>query len=688
MIIKHKLEIDLVQQKIVPRLNTMQNDANSRALEISLLENGFPWEIPADITAALNYCKPDGTAGLYDTLPDGSAAYTISGNTVTIFLAPQVLTVPGLVRASVILTHNTVQIATFPLTILVEARPGAGAEKSENYYHYTSFDEVNDAIGNLADLKTEDKSSVVAAVNEIALEAGSGTVKSINGIEPDANGNVEIDAGEPGFSPTVIVNEITGGTYVHIRDQGGTKSAFIPNGKDGESVSVATTIQSTEDGGLNVVTFSDMKSIAIRNGRKGSAGYTPVKGVDYWTDADKQEILDELKAEQTGMLEIPLTEPGYMAGGDSWYEFAAEQEGAMNSGYVEIPEGYTHIKAGVQMNQWGWVAIFSTANGSGHITDPTISRLGGATNAYAEYLVEIPAEANYVMVSTYMNAESCWAYFTNADNEENTEEETPTDILDGTEFALFKQWGIVGDSLSVGHTADSDGNASSPHLDYSWGQYLARRIGNTCLNFGRSGISAKAWMTDDKGYNLLIQPEQLCQCYILALGANDADMTLGSIADVDFSNMENNADTEYGWYAKVINAIRTTAPQAPIFLFTLPYPRNEVTEVQAINGMIRAFASNENFQMVYLVDLDAEYNDYFKEGKLGNCIGNTGWHLTALGYLYASVVNEVAISKVMAEHPGDFQNVFEIPYGTVPTTETWVFTLEDGSTVSKDVMVG
>lgn len=347
MIIKHKLEIDLVQQKIVPRLNTMQNDANSRALEISLLENGFPWEIPADITAALNYCKPDGTAGLYDTLPDGSAAYTISGNTVTIFLAPQVLTVPGLVRASVILTHNTVQIATFPLTILVEARPGAGAEKSENYYYYTSFDELNDAIGNLADLKTEDKSSVVAAVNEIALEAGSGTVKSINGIEPDANGNVEINAGEPGFSPTVIVNEITGGTYVHIRDQEGTKSAFIPNGKDGESVSVATTIQSTEDGGLNVVTFSDMKSIAIRNGRKGSAGYTPVKGVDYWTAEDKAGIVAEVVEALDDSPEIIITtnESGYWYNNNGVPEFYAPTDGgavcSQETNYIKATKGDT-----------------------------------------------------------------------------------------------------------------------------------------------------------------------------------------------------------------------------------------------------------------------------------------------------------------------------------------------------------
>ena len=67
--------------------------------------------------------------------------------------------------------------------------------------------------------------------------------------------------------------------------------------------------------------------------------------------------------------------------------------------------------------------------------------------------------------------------------------------------------------------------------------------------------------------------------------------------------------------------------------------------------------------MVYVVDLDRNYNDYYDSGKLKDAIGNTGWHLTALGYLYASYVNEKALSKVIADHYEDFQNVPFIPYG-------------------------
>lgn len=48
-----------------------------------------------------------------------------------------------------------------------------------------------------------------------------------------------------------------------------------------------------EDGGSNVVTFSDGKNLTVKNGKTGGAGpagATPKKGVDYYTEADKQEI--------------------------------------------------------------------------------------------------------------------------------------------------------------------------------------------------------------------------------------------------------------------------------------------------------------------------------------------------------------------------------------------------------------
>jgi hypothetical protein len=58
-------------------------------------------------------------------------------------------------------------------------------------------------------------------------------------------------------------------------------------GEDGASVTVQSVSESTADGGSNVVIFSDGKMVTVKNGSKGS---TPVRGTDYWTDADMAEV--------------------------------------------------------------------------------------------------------------------------------------------------------------------------------------------------------------------------------------------------------------------------------------------------------------------------------------------------------------------------------------------------------------
>ena len=73
-------------------------------------------------------------------------------------------------------------------------------------------------------------------------------------------------------------------------------------GKDGTSVTVKSVSNSSADGGSNVVTFSDGKTLTVKNGSKGSPGdpgtpgYTPVKGTDYWTAADRQSIVNDVVA--------------------------------------------------------------------------------------------------------------------------------------------------------------------------------------------------------------------------------------------------------------------------------------------------------------------------------------------------------------------------------------------------------
>ena len=78
----------------VQTVPAMQHDGQTRAVEISLQCDGEAWQPPEGVTAAIGYEKPDRTRGLYDKLPDGSAAVTVSGSTATVILVRQMLSAP------------------------------------------------------------------------------------------------------------------------------------------------------------------------------------------------------------------------------------------------------------------------------------------------------------------------------------------------------------------------------------------------------------------------------------------------------------------------------------------------------------------------------------------------------------------------------------------------------------------
>ena len=80
------------------------------------------------------YTKPDRTKGLYNKLADGTPAVTVDGSTVTVILAPQMLTVPGTVNAGIVFNSAQLdQLTTFPFPVRVEKNPFAGAQVSQDY---------------------------------------------------------------------------------------------------------------------------------------------------------------------------------------------------------------------------------------------------------------------------------------------------------------------------------------------------------------------------------------------------------------------------------------------------------------------------------------------------------------------------------------------------------------------------
>lgn len=149
----------------------------------------------------------------------------------------------------------------------------------------TQAEQIQAQIGNLSNLTTEDKTNLVAAINEAAkCGGGSGGGKDGTGIASITYKGKDEDGGNV---YTVLLTDGTSYEITAPKGAAGADGKDGANGKDGSpgkdgtdgtSVTVASVTESVEDGGDNVITFSDGTSVTVKNGSKGSTGAKGDKG--------------------------------------------------------------------------------------------------------------------------------------------------------------------------------------------------------------------------------------------------------------------------------------------------------------------------------------------------------------------------------------------------------------------------
>lgn len=224
---------------------------------------------------------------------------------------------------------------------------------------------------------------------------------------------------------------------------------------------------------------------------------------------------------------------------------------------------------------------------------------------------------------------------------------------------IFRTIGCIGDSLSSGEfesQAAPDGPKGYHDLyEYSWGQYIARAAGTKVYNFSRGGMTAK-WYHDFAAENHFWDDSCACQCYILALGVNDShQFSIGSTADIDLENYENNADTFAGHYAKIIQHLLTIQPKARFFLMTVP--RSDSTpEREAFYDAHRKLLYDlaSLFPYTYVLDFRKYapvYDDAFKKQYF------LGGHMNPMGYLLTAKMVMTYMDAIIREKPEDFAQV-------------------------------
>lgn len=139
MNIAGSVNMDLQKAVYPDAVDVVQGDQNTRCIEVSMYSGGTAWQIPSGATVAIRYRKPDMTGGYYDTMPDGSAAWSSHDNVITIQLAPQMLTVAGIVFVQLELIEGSKILGTFTMYVRVEANPAAGVTESEDYINWLQW---------------------------------------------------------------------------------------------------------------------------------------------------------------------------------------------------------------------------------------------------------------------------------------------------------------------------------------------------------------------------------------------------------------------------------------------------------------------------------------------------------------------------------------------------------------------
>lgn len=241
------------------------------------------------------------------------------------------------------------------------------------------------------------------------------------------------------------------------------------------------------------------------------------------------------------------------------------------------------------------------------------------------------------------------------------------DILKNAEneagwLSIFRTIACVGDSLSSGELVSVDKNGAyeyNDYFEYSWGQYIARKYGNTVYNFSRGGMTAKEYLESFGDRMRFFRPEVAAQAYFFALGENDLfgrKQDPGTTDDFDDSGAAPLRDTFAGWFGTLLMRYKNLQPRAKFFLVTMPdrYDDDEFHARlrRAHHELMHAIANK--VEGVYVVDL-FEYAPLYDEKFFRRHMMNG--HLTPSGYLLSAEFISRLADAIIDEHIEDFREV-------------------------------
>ena len=286
--------------------------------------------------------------------------------------------------------------------------------------------------------------------------------------------------------------------------------------------------------------------------------------------------------------------------------------------------------------------------------------------SYDKHLLNIPDNVKYIIATTL--AKSFGLEIITHKKIVDFKIEPDSNIIPNlNHFAVFKSFSAIGDSITEGlypSTFNEDGSVKkwATNKSFSWVRYLGALTGASNYNYGVSGATAKTWYTNQYGYSMMVNNNKRTQAYIIGLGVNDtisADYPIGSIADVDFNDCLNNAETFIGCYAKIIQSVISLNPTAKIFCLI---PPNISASTASKYDALKTLIADEHFVgTVFCVDLSSQdYKGFYQTDAVTKF--KFGVHYSAPGYAQLAKILLYALSKTMIDNSQYFNQISEIVY--------------------------
>lgn len=248
MVVTHKLRMDLEGKGPLQWIEMVQGDVYTRNVTMLLFCGQKEWNIPEGVSVLIRFRKPDGVCGEYDTLPDGTAAWSAEGNALRFEIVPQVLTTAGTVMLSVSIALENKIINTFAMEIRVREplpkQEDAGAadgrrEISKEYFYVTGILPVPEKaeVGQYLRVSAVDEKGKATRTEAVSIQSctdiSEEAVKEIVDTYLQENPPVGGESGRDGFSPLAVATQTDSGAIISITDVNGTTEVTLSNGKDG-----------------------------------------------------------------------------------------------------------------------------------------------------------------------------------------------------------------------------------------------------------------------------------------------------------------------------------------------------------------------------------------------------------------------------------------------------------------------